>query len=111
MNIKQELKKLTKRKIKKSKPKSSKAKKRQSVKQKRGFKKKYSDYLKSKDWADIRIDLFNVRGGKCERCGSTVKLEVHHLHYRNVFKEEPSDLIILCRICHQLEHDKCTLVM
>lgn len=67
---------------------------------------KYRKYLLSKEWSDIRIDLFNSRGRKCEQCGSTKMLQIHHLHYRNVFKEEPEDLMILCGLCHQLEHDK-----
>jgi len=67
---------------------------------------KYRKYLLSKEWADIRIDLFNSRGRKCERCSSTKSLQIHHLHYRNVFKEEPQDLMILCSVCHQLEHGK-----
>jgi len=106
MNIKQELRKLTKRKKKKRKPQSDKAKRKQSLNAKKMIRKKYSDYLKSKDWANIRIDLFENRGKRCERCDSENRLEVHHLHYRNIFKEEPQDLVILCHSCHSKEHGK-----
>lgn len=67
-------------------------------------KEEYRNYLLSKEWANIRIDLFASRGRKCEACGSSKKLQVHHLHYRNIFKEEPSDLMILCAACHEEEH-------
>ncbi len=66
----------------------------------------YSDYLNSKEWAEIRIELFTVRGKKCERCSSKKKLHVHHKHYKNIFHEEPEDLEILCSKCHEKEHKK-----
>lgn len=65
----------------------------------------YKDYLLSSEWAEIRIDLFNKRGKKCEKCGSLKNLHIHHLHYNNIFKEEPEDLMILCGNCHSNEHD------
>ena len=67
-------------------------------------KKKYYDYLASAEWAEIRNDLFTNRGRKCEYCGSTHRLQIHHLTYVNVFKEEPEDLVILCAACHKAEH-------
>lgn len=70
------------------------------------FKSKYQKYLKSKEWSDIRNDLFHVRGRACERCGSAKNLQIHHITYRNVFKEEPEDLEILCASCHMKEHGK-----
>ena len=70
--------------------------------------KEYRNYLNSKEWAEIRIDLFNQRGFKCENCNKKFKsqkgLEIHHLNYKNIFKEEPKDLLILCSSCHRLEH-------
>jgi 5-methylcytosine-specific restriction endonuclease McrA len=66
--------------------------------------KKYKDYLNSNEWAQIRIDLFNIRGKKCEDCGNTKRLQIHHLTYKNIFNEEPEDLKILCKNCHQKEY-------
>jgi len=68
--------------------------------------KEYKSYLKSNEWAQIRIDLFSLRGRKCERCPNTKTLQIHHKTYKNIFKEEPSDLIILCGRCHRSEHFK-----
>ena len=80
--------------------------KEKSIRCKAGQKKRYSEYLKSKEWAEIRIDLFNKRGKKCEWCDCKKSLQVHHLHYRNIFREEPEDLVILCKVCHEKEHKK-----
>lgn len=103
--LKSELRRLTKKKKRKeSKKKFSKAKK---LKNKRleNHKRKYYKYLKSKEWTDIKIDLYQTRGKKCEVCGSINRIEVHHVHYKNVFKEEPEDLILLCKNCHKKEHN------
>lgn len=81
------------------KPKKSKRKNKKA-------KDKYRNYLKSDAWAQLKIDLYNQRGRNCEICGSSRRLEVHHLTYKNVYKEEPEDLLILCRKCHQQEHRK-----
>lgn len=66
--------------------------------------KRYNEYLQSEEWAQLKIDLFNHRGKKCEKCSSEEEIHVHHLHYRNIFNEEPEDLVILCKKCHFAEH-------
>ena len=66
--------------------------------------KEYKDYLKSKEWATIRIELFTIRGKNCERCNSNKNLQIHHKTYKNIFNEEPGDLEILCGGCHEAEH-------
>jgi len=65
---------------------------------------KHAKYLRSKEWAEIRYDLLELRGYKCEICGSKAKLQIHHLTYENWGNEEPDDLIILCGYHHCLEH-------
>jgi len=99
--LKKKMVKNAKNKIKEYKKRIEKAKK-----ERKEFKSKYQKYLKSKEWSDIRNDLFHVRGRACERCGSTNRLQVHHITYKNVFKEEPEDLEILCDSCHKKEHGK-----
>lgn len=69
-------------------------------------KEKYKKYLLSDEWAALKIDLFKHRGYSCERCCSKTKLHIHHLNYKNIFNEEPEDLIILCVKCHEKEHNK-----
>lgn len=68
------------------------------------YKQKYDEYIKSQEWAEIKNDLYEIRGKRCERCGSKKFLQVHHKTYERVFKEEPGDLEILCGGCHQNEH-------
>ena len=42
---------------------------------------------------------------KCERCGSTHKLERHHKD-RDVANNSRKNLEVLCKICHLKEHEK-----
>lgn len=67
----------------------------------------YKDYILSEQWSIIKIDLIAIRGSKCERCGCVRpanKLHIHHLTYERLGNEEPSDLEILCPLCHMHEH-------
>jgi len=69
------------------------------------YKEKYHKYLKSETWINIKLDLIEIRGQKCERCEKKTKyLHLHHLTYERVFKEEPGDLELLCGGCHATEH-------
>lgn len=68
---------------------------------------KYKDYLRSNTWLQIRLDILKIKGFKCERCDkkySTKSLQVHHLSYERLGKEEPEDLEVLCKGCHATEH-------
>lgn len=65
---------------------------------------KYRKYLKSDEWAQLKIDLFELRGYSCEKCPNKKRLDVHHLTYENIYNEEPEDLIILCKKCHNKAH-------
>ena len=65
---------------------------------------RYRSYLKSSEWAKIKIYLFESRGKKCERCGSKKRIQVHHKTYERIFNEDPSDLELLCELCHEKEH-------
>jgi len=65
---------------------------------------KYHKYLRSEEWAKIKTDLIILNDGKCEECGSRKNLQVHHLTYKNLFHEEPGDLVLLCGKCHMAVH-------
>ena len=67
---------------------------------------KYNTYLKSPEWRSLREVIFKMRGRKCEKCESTEVLHIHHLTYKNVFNEKYEDLQILCKCCHEKEHNK-----
>lgn len=61
----------------------------------------YQEYLKSDHWKDLRNKKTNTR---CAICASPVKLETHHLIYKQLFDVRTSDLRKLCRRCHYLTH-------
>jgi len=64
----------------------------------------YEVYMQSKEWFLRKQNVYEQRGGKCERCGSDFRTEVHHLSYKNLGNEKDDDLIVLCRKCHMIEH-------
>lgn len=69
--------------------------------------KKYKAYLKSDEWVQLKIDLLQERGCKCERCNKPRKptsLQVHHITYKRLYDELAADLILLCGGCHMKEH-------
>jgi len=47
--------------------------------------------------------LIKLLGGKCEICGSTENLELHHKD-RNPKNNDPSNIQLLCRKCHRRIH-------
>jgi len=64
----------------------------------------YNTYLLSETWADRRKRLLVRRGEKCELCGNTANLNVHHKTYKQVCNEPDEDLIIVCKDCHKKQH-------
>ena len=69
----------------------------------------YKDQLKDPRWFEFRKKVFNIRGYKCEKCGSTFNLQVHHPKYsddkRYAWEYDVKDVIVLCRACHIKEHN------
>lgn len=55
-------------------------------------------------WVAIRQWALQRAGNKCEQCGKTYMLSVHHLNYNNLGKEHPEDLKVLCQECHERAH-------
>lgn len=64
-------------------------------------------YLASPQWKAIKSAILSRDQYTCQSCLATgVPLEVHHITYVNFMAEQPSDLISLCRWCHQEVHNK-----
>ena len=62
----------------------------------------YKEYLDSPAW-EMKSDAVRARdGGQCV-CGAQAT-EVHHKNYCNIGKEPPSDLVALCKECHDKVH-------
>ena len=65
----------------------------------------YPAYLRSARWAGIRRKVKERDGWCCQYCGTDDQLEVHHVHYRSVGRENGHELVTLCRLCHESEHE------
>lgn len=61
--------------------------------------------MQSDAWKALRETMIAIADGTCERCDATedtVALEVHHLTYERLGREELDDLQVLCPTCHVL---------
>jgi len=66
----------------------------------------YDDYLNSPDWKRRRGIILRRAGYKCELCGASgVPLDIHHLTYERRGNEKYTDLIAICRKCHEAKHN------
>jgi hypothetical protein len=65
----------------------------------------YSAYLNSDHWKNVKRRWRKKYGYKC-KCGATYGLQLHHLSYNRLGKEELEDLVYLCGPCHTYEHFK-----
>lgn len=69
----------------------------------------YSKYLThSKHWRLIKTRFKNSRkpNVRCENCGATRQLAVHHKTYERLGNESLEDLSLLCRKCHAIVHGR-----
>lgn len=64
----------------------------------------YREYLLSEHWQKLRKKRLSNANRTCYACGSRERLDVHHRTYKRVGREHLSDLIILCRDCHEAVH-------
>jgi 5-methylcytosine-specific restriction endonuclease McrA len=51
----------------------------------------------------------DTRGGKCEACGRSDGVQLHHLKYaadRQPWEYDDNDFLLLCNECHKKEHDR-----
>jgi Restriction endonuclease len=52
-------------------------------------------------WRELKETIIAERGAKCEICGSTEKLDLHHIKARKCRgKDVVENLQLLCRKCH-----------
>lgn len=66
----------------------------------------YQDFLNTPYWEYIRKRKFEQTDYKCEECGATEDLQVHHETYEHHYREHLylNDLSTLCRNCHERRH-------
>ncbi|MCR4684029.1 MAG: hypothetical protein K5649_01035 [Lachnospiraceae bacterium] len=72
---------------------------------------KYREYLKSDEWKALAKKRMKIDGYSCCMCGCTGTannpLEVHHLTYKYIYREETriyQELMTLCHVCHKSIH-------
>lgn len=70
-----------------------------------GFK-TYQDYLNSEMWQEKKKWILECFGKRCQKCGATKALNVHHINYDSVGNENMHDVTVLCYDCHQEEHNE-----
>ncbi len=68
------------------------------------LKAEYEAYLRSQEWMAIRASVFERCGGVCEICKEAPAEEAHHLTYERIGRENLSDLMGVCKPCHELIH-------
>lgn len=66
----------------------------------------YQAYLRSPEWQERRQVALARAGHRCQLCYSAKRLEVHHRTYERIGNEDLTDLITLCRACHQRHHGR-----
>lgn len=66
----------------------------------------YIAYMNSPEWKSVRQKAFVAHGRKCQCCGATKNLEVHHRHYDTLGHERVEDLEVLCVACHDEAHEE-----
>jgi 5-methylcytosine-specific restriction endonuclease McrA len=82
-------------------------------------------YLKSFHWRQRRKEEIDNARGECCICGTEwketiwnrdednnliINLEVHHVSYKNLGNEQPSDLIVVCSPCHDKLHESVDVI-
>ena len=68
---------------------------------------RYEAHLQSAAWASIRRERLEHARWQCERCRRDgVPLEVHHVTYARLGREDLADLWALCETCHAEVHHR-----
>lgn len=63
-------------------------------------------YLNSPEWRRKRLAALSRAHYSCEMCHASTNLHVHHVSYKNLYREKPQDLVCVCPSCHTKIHEK-----
>ena len=56
-------------------------------------------------YVTLRKEILERDGWRCQKCGSSKNLDVHHVTRRSALGDDAeANLITLCRECHQILH-------
>lgn len=64
----------------------------------------YKAYIKSPAWFAFRKAIVELRGYKCQLCQSIKDIDLHHMTYKRLGKEDLRDVLLVCRTCHTFIH-------
>ena len=67
----------------------------------------YDEQLKDKKWLAFRKSVFKVHGKKCELCGNTHHLQIHHPKYKYghlAWEYKYNEVMVVCGDCHMKIH-------
>ena len=64
----------------------------------------YAQYLKTEHWNQVRKEALRRAKYRCQLCNESTALHVHHNTYERRGQELPSDVIAICRSCHEKQH-------
>ena len=62
----------------------------------------FPETFTSKGYSRFKSKLLKERGHKCNRCDATKNLTLHHINHCTS-DNNPANLEVLCRTCHDLE--------
>ena len=68
----------------------------------------YNRLLEDERWKEFRLKVMSERGNKCECCGGTHILQIHHTFYisgKMPWEYDIKDMRVLCKKCHQRIHN------
>lgn len=69
----------------------------------------YNDQLKTKEWKKFRQRVLDKKGRKCQMCGSTENLCIHHKRYKKdcfAWEYKMKEVKVVCSKCHNIIHQK-----
>jgi len=61
----------------------------------------YLTYIHSDQWHVRRQRALKLAGNRCQVCGESRGLQVHHVSYEHLGQEADADLTVMCWYCHQ----------
>jgi hypothetical protein len=66
----------------------------------------YADYLQTEHWKKISEECKKLADYRCMLCNKGGTLDAHHRTYERLGSELMTDIICLCRDCHNKHHGK-----
>jgi predicted HNH restriction endonuclease len=63
--------------------------------------------LAEEPYRDLRLQVLRRDGWRCQKCGVSTNLHVHHIEPRSALGDDSeTNLITLCAGCHEIIHQR-----